>query len=104
MAMESRRHTQQDKRPFVENHANRAYIVPPEMLGMKMCVVKGCNADPSNNAVPACDNHLCERCRMNVVMNHAQGANVWFDRSLCRMCLDMGEIKDLLRELKQAIK
>lgn len=56
------------------------------------CAVNGCPETPPNPAVPACNIHLCPRCRMGVVV-HDDGTLrrevlSSFDRGYCTRCID----------------
>ena len=44
------------------------------------CALKGCDREPLNFAVPACEKHLCTYCRMGVATDISKDA-------LCATCL-----------------
>ena len=51
------------------------------------CAFKGCGKEPLNPSVPACDEHLCDECRMGV-RNNSVSTNPTPRDLLCGRCSD----------------
>ena len=46
------------------------------------CALEGCGEEPLNYAVPACDKHLCDECRMGVGFLRSEKSDI----RICARC------------------
>ena len=81
------------------------YQPPTTTKAMSRCAYENCKKEPLNPAVPACDEHLCEGCRMGVVrlrMVDGDGTHTASYTYLgsCGMCSGLDDISTRLFDLK----
>lgn len=50
---------------------------------MGRCIIRGCDNENANTAVPVCTYHICTRCHMGTVVAMVLDGGRW-----CRACLD----------------
>ena len=91
------RHTPTSQNPLTlgDISAGRAY------QDMHQCAFENCTKEPVNPAVPACEEHLCRRCRMGVtcMYDRLDPDDHDYLRTDCRRCRDFSDLEQLLTTL-----
>lgn len=64
---------------------------------MNKCAEPDCNGVPPNPAVPACSDHLCEKCRMGVIAGSDPNDPMHWGQ--CAACLDRLAIDQSIRSI-----
>ena len=64
---------------------------------MNKCAEPDCDRVPPNPAVPACSDHLCEKCRMGVIAGSDPSDPLNWGQ--CAACLDRLAIDQSIRSL-----
>lgn len=68
---------------------------------MTECAVPECDKTPPNPAVPACNDHLCEKCRMGVIAGSDPKAPRYMVQ--CAACLDRLSIRNAIDEFGDSV-